>query len=145
MADSDVAPGSAAPARIDTSAFGRAMIDVQALCAQLAAAVAARDSARVVYIAHEATSMWSTGFSACRRLVERSGPSSPHADAARLLLEENYMKLLELFEQAARTIDVPRVQKSLGELRITLVTAIAQPFSGGDLGGTHGRPNKGAS
>jgi hypothetical protein len=73
--------------------------------------------------------MWLTGRAACRRLIERSAPSSLYADAARRLLEDHYMTLLELFERATRTIDVPRMRRALRELRGTLMTAMAHPLS----------------
>jgi hypothetical protein len=119
------------------------MLAVKAKCGELATAIAAHDFEGVVIIAREATNMWFTGRSGCRRLVERSPMSSPHSDAARRLLEETYMSLLELFEQAVRTIEVPRMRRTLGELRVSLVTAIAQPLSGGDRPDTRGRSGKG--
>jgi hypothetical protein len=73
--------------------------------------------------------MWLAGRAACRRLIERSAASSPFADAARRLLEDNYMALLELFERATRTIDAPRMRRVLGELRGTLMIAMAHPLS----------------
>jgi hypothetical protein len=145
VGDNDVAPDSVTPAPIDTSAFGRAMIGVNTKCSELATAIEAHDFEGVVIIAREAVNMWFTGLSGCRRLVERSPTSSPHADAARRLLEETYMMLLKLFEQAARTIYVPRMRKTLAELRVSLVTAIAQPLSGGDRPDTRARSSKGAS
>jgi hypothetical protein len=51
-------------------------------------------------------------------------------DAARCLLEENYMILLALFERATRTIDVPRMRRALRELRGTLMAAMSHPLSG---------------
>jgi hypothetical protein len=141
--DNDVTPELVAPMRIATSAFGQTMIGVETLCGRLAMAIAAHDFDRVIHSAREATSMWFTGHAACRRFVERSTTSSPHADAARRLLEENYMKLLELFEQAARTIDVPRMRRTLGDLRVTLVTSIAQRLSADERRDTHGQSDRG--
>ena len=143
MGENDVMPDSVAPVPIGTSGFGQAMIGVNTKCGELAAAIAAHDFEGVVYVAREATRMWFTGLTKCSRLVELSSTSSPHADAARRLLEETYMRLLELFEQAARTIDVPRMRRALAELRVSLVTAIAQPLSGGDRPDTRGRSSKG--
>jgi hypothetical protein len=145
VADNEVAPEPVTSAHVDTSPFGRAMIGVNTKCRELAAAIEAHDFEGVVIIAREATNMWFTGRSGCRRLVESSTTSSPHSDAARRLLEETYMRLLELFEHAARTIDVPRMRRVLGELRVALVTAIAQPLSGGDRPDNRARSSKGAS
>lgn len=131
MNSNHVKPGPSAPVRIDTSAaFGQAMIGVKTRCNQLAASIAEHDFESVEYSARDAANMWLTGRAACRRLVERSATSSPYADAARRLLEDNYMTLLELFERATRTIDVPRMRRALGELRGTLMTAMAHPLSG---------------
>ena len=142
MAKNDVEIDSITPARVDTSAFGQAMIGVRTKCGELATRIEAHDFEGVVIIAREAVNMWFTGLSGCRRLVQRTPTSSPHSDAARRLLEETYMRLLELFEQATRTIDVPRMRRTLGDLRVSLVTAIAQPLSGGDPPDTRGRSSR---
>lgn len=130
MSNSNARPEGAASGRIDASAvFGQAMIGVKTRCGQFAASITAHDFENVEYIARDATSMWLTGRAACRRLMERSTTSSPYADAAQRLLEDNYMTLLELFERATRTIDVPRMRRALRELRGTLMTAMAHPLS----------------
>jgi hypothetical protein len=111
-------------------AFGQAMTGVKTRCGQLAALITAHDFDGVEYTAREAANMWLTGRAACRRFIQRSEASSPYADAARGLLEENYMMLLELFERATCTIDVPRMRRALRELRSTLMVAMAHPLSG---------------
>jgi hypothetical protein len=113
-----------------SSAFGQAMTGVKTRCRQLAMAINAHDFENAEYAARDAASMWLTGRVACRRLIERSATSSPYADAARRLLEDRYMTLLELFGCATRTIEVPRLRKALAELRGTLMTAMARPLLG---------------
>jgi hypothetical protein len=121
----------AASGRADTSAvFGQAMTGVKTRCGQLATSISAHDFDGVEYIARDAANMWLIGGAACRRFAQRGAASSPYADAARRLLEDNYMMLLELFERATRTIDVPRMRRALRELRSTLMTAMANPLSG---------------
>ena len=130
MSDNLVRPEVVAPERIDTSAaFGQAMFRVKTRCGQLAASIDEHDFDNVECIARDAANMWLTGRAACRRLLERCAISSPYADAARRLLEDNYMTVLELFERATRTIDVPRMRRALRELRGTLMTAMAHPLS----------------
>ena len=131
MSDSNVRPGAVAPARVDTGAvFGQAMTGVKTRCRELAVSIDEHDFENVEFTARDAANMWLTGRAACRRIIERSATSSPYADAARRLLEDHYMTLLELFERATRTIDVPRMRRALGELRGTLMTAMAHPLSG---------------
>jgi hypothetical protein len=116
-------------ARDDSSAvFGRTMSGIRAHCKQLAASIQSCDTASVERIASDAASMWLRGRAACRRLIERCAASSPFAQAARRLLEDNYMTLLELFECATRTIHVPGTRNVLRGLRGLLMTAMARPL-----------------
>ena len=130
MSSNNARPEGAASERGDTSAaFGQDMTGVKTRCGQLAASITAHDFEDVEYTARDATRMWLTGRAACRRLIECSATSSPYANAARRLLEDNYMTLMELLERATRTIDVPRMRRALRELRGTLMTAMARPLS----------------
>jgi hypothetical protein len=129
MNDSDLKRKDASPKRAEPNeAFRQAMIGVETRCRDLATAIENHDFEAVEYIAREAMNMWLTGRVACRRFIERAKESSPYADAARSLLEENYMTLLELFACAAKTIEVPRMQRVLHELRGTLMAAMARPL-----------------
>jgi hypothetical protein len=80
----------------------------------------------VTYLAHNAVNLWLAGRVAYRRIVEHSKEASPIGDAARSLLEANYMALLEQFARATTTIAVPRMQTRLRDLRETLAAAMAQ-------------------
>jgi len=131
VSNNNARPERAAPERTDTNAvFGQAMTGVRARCEQLATLINAHNVDGVEHTARDAANMWLTGRAACRRLIQRSAASSPYADAARRLLEENYMILLALFERATRTIDVPRMRRALRELRGTLMAAMSHPLSG---------------
>jgi hypothetical protein len=130
--DKHSTPVHGAAARIDAdTSFGQAITGVKTKCRQLAMSINAHDFEGVEYTARDATSQWLTGRAACRRLIERSATSSPYADAARRLLEDHYMTLLELFGRATRTIEVPRMRRALAELRGTLMTAMAHPLLNG--------------
>lgn len=115
------------------AAFGQAMIGVKTRCGELATSIGAHDFEGIEYTARDAADMWLMGRAACRRLLERSATASPYAEAARRLLEENYIALLELFDRATRTIDVPRTRRALAELRSILTTAMAHPLSGAPI------------
>lgn len=110
-------------------AFTQAMTGVTTRCRQLAAAINAHDFEGVMSLARIATTMWLAGRAACRRLTECNRNRSPYIEAARALLEKNYMDLLVMFAQAATTIAVPRMTRLLAELRETLRRAMADPLA----------------
>lgn len=108
--------------------FARAMYAVETRRHHLAVAIDMRDSEAIAHTARSAADIWLAGRSACRRLIARSNSPSPYADAARRLLDENYMTLMELFARATRVIAIPRTQKVMQEVRAMLMTAMASPI-----------------
>jgi hypothetical protein len=104
------------------------MVTVQGYARELAIGIADGDSRRIEELARASTDIWLAGRSAYRRLLETSKIVSPYMDAARILLEENYMTLLGLFSRAARAMEGPGLRKVIHELRGTLTAAMAVPL-----------------
>jgi len=128
--DIEIKPDNTLPSRAEPNvAFRQTMTAVQTRYGQLETLIENHDFESVEYTARNAANIFLAGRAACRRLIERGKESSPYIDAARRLLEENYMALLELFARATKTIAVPRTRKVLQELRATLMSAMARPLS----------------
>lgn len=126
--DANSAPLVPSPPQAASAAFTQAMTGVATRRQQLAAAISDHDFEGVMSLARIATDLWLAGRAACRRLAERNRNRSPYIEAARALLEKNYMDLLETFAQATRTIAVPRMARLLAELRATLMRVMAEPL-----------------
>ena len=128
MNDHDDKTEKALPRAEPDIAFRQAMAGVRTRCAQLTTLIGDHDFEGVEYTARNAADIWLAGRAACRRLIARGKESSPYVDAARRLLEANYIALLELLTRARTTIDVPQMRRALEEVRATLATAMAQPL-----------------
>ena len=146
MSDFDDKAERTSPGRADPSvAFRQAMTGVQARCAQMARSIDNHDFENAEYMARNASNFWLAGRVACRRLVASRNGASPYIDAARQLLEANYMRLMELLVRAAQTIEVPRLHGALAEIRDTLVAAMAQPLNEDKETAETARPSTGTA
>ncbi len=126
--DTSVSPEHA-PSRAGANrAFTMAMTGVRTRCGQLKVAISNHDLDNVQHFAQAGANLWLTGRSACRRLLQGMPSSSPYAEFARQLLEQEYMSLLEVLRQATGMFDVPRVRRTLLDLRETLRVAMARPL-----------------
>jgi hypothetical protein len=110
------------------TAFARLMAGVQLHARRLATAIDRRDIDAIVHIGSVATSMWLTGRTACRRVLESIDESSPYAVAAREMLMDCYMLLLVMFHRATGAIAAPRLREDLRELRRVLMRVMTRPL-----------------
>jgi len=110
-------------------AFTQAMSGVKTRCQHLATAINDHDFEGVMSLAQSATNMWLAGRAACRRLAKRNKLRSPYIEAARLLLEQNYIAILKMFVHATTLIAVPRMARVLADMRGTLMQAMAEPLT----------------
>lgn len=128
MSDFDqekITPGRATP----SVAFRRAMTDVETRCNDLATLLDNHDFGQLEHTVRSAANLWLAGRAAYRRLVERDTEANPDVGAARQLLESTYLTLLNLLKRAHTLIDGHPARSMLDDVRITLVTAMAQPVS----------------
>lgn len=117
-------PGRAAP----NIAFGQAMTAVAARCSQIAISLDSQDLGQVAHVFRSAANLWLAGRSACRRLVGNDRDTTPDARAAMALLNESYVGLLELLARAYKVVEELDVRKVLDDVRLMLVTAMAEPL-----------------
>ena len=129
MSDQSSSSARADGGRADPSiAFRQAMAAVETRCIQLSTSIDNHDFEDTEYTAQGAANVWLAGRVACRRLLERTNPASPYGDAARKLLDINGTAILALMKRAVITIEVPEMQRTLGELSRMLTTAMSEPF-----------------
>jgi hypothetical protein len=87
------------------------------------------DFGQVEYTAQSAVNLWLTARIACRRLGEREAALNPTGDAQELL-GASYAALLDLLKRAYTMIDRHETKSALDNLRITLVSTMAQKLNG---------------
>lgn len=105
------------------------MTDVETRCNDLVTLLDNHDFGQVEHTVRSAANLWLAGRAAYRRLVERDTEASPDVGAARQLLESTYLTLLNLLKRAHTLIDEHPTRSMLDDVRITLITAMAQPLS----------------
>lgn len=120
----ETSPGRAAP----SIAFAQAMAGVAARRSQISISLNSQEFAQIEHDFRSAANLWLAGRSACRRLMANGLEATPDAKAAMDLLNENYRALLELLARTYKAIEELSVRKSLDDVRMSIVKAMAQPL-----------------
>lgn len=109
-------------------AFTCAMTAVETRCEHMAGRIDAHDVDGFVHAARCATNLWLAGRSACRRVLARGNGASRYGEAARSLLEQRYMALLDLFALADQVMPLAQLRSTLSVLHHMLTSAMKLPL-----------------
>lgn len=115
-------PGRATP----SIAFDRAMEGVNTRCSHLTALLDLGDLDRMEHVARSAVNVWLAGSAAYRRFVRHDESTIAEVKATRQRLDAMYLQLLDVMKRAYALLEGHPSRNTLDDLRMQLVTAVAQ-------------------